>query len=305
MDKALVLNIQKFSIHDGEGIRTTIFFKGCGLGCIWCHNPESQSYHPQLMRYEERCKKCGFCIKTCPNAAVSINEDEKILYSRSKCKGCGICTDFCAYDVLEIVGKYYTVDELVKELRKDLILYEQSGGGVTLSGGEVMSQPVGFLINLSKKLKRIGIKINIDTGGFAPWSSFEKIAPYVDTFLYDIKVLDREKHLKYIGEGLELILENLVNLNELNAKINIRIPIIGKVNDDLEEMKRIISWLRDQNINTKQINLLPYHNTGSVKYECLGIKYRDDMMGVPTNERMEEIVEVFRQAGFSNVLVGG
>src|SRR5699024_1982953 len=158
MDKALVTNIQKFSLHDGDGIRTTIFFKGCGLHCMWCHNPESQNYNPQLMRYEERCMKCGSCVKACSNEALSIGENGDILFDRDKCKVCGRCIDFCAYDALEIAGKYYTTDELVEEARKDIILYEESGGGVTLSGGEVMSQSADFLLDLLKKLNRLGIK---------------------------------------------------------------------------------------------------------------------------------------------------
>lgn len=305
MDKALVLNIQKFSLHDGDGIRSTIFFKGCGLQCLWCHNPESQNYRPQLMRYEERCKGCGACTKACPNEAVFISEDGEILYHRDKCKACGRCVDFCAYDALEIAGKYYTVDELVEEVKKDMIIYEESGGGVTLSGGEVMSQSADFLLDLLKKLKRIGIRVDIDTCGLAPWESYEKIAPYVDTFLYDIKMLDEEIHLKFIGKGLDVILDNLVNLNKLGSKINIRIPIIGKVNDDLAEMERVANWLLEHKIKVTQLNLLPYHNTGSVKYERLGIKYREDLMSVPTNEKMEEIKEIFKANGFNNVFIGG
>ena len=305
MDKALVLNIQKFSLHDGQGIRTTIFFKGCGLSCLWCHNPESQNYKPQLMRYEERCKKCGACTKACQNEAVSINEDGEIIYNKDKCKACGRCVDFCAYDALELAGKYYTAEELVEEVRKDIILYEESGGGVTLSGGEVMSQSPEFLLDLLKRLKRIGIKVDIDTCGLANWESYEKIAPYVDTFLYDIKMLDNEKHLEFIGEGLDVILENLVKLNNLDTKINIRIPIIGKVNDDLEEMERVAKWLIDNKIRIIQMNLLPYHSAGSVKYERLGIEYRDDLMSIPTNEKMEKIKEVFEQNGFNNIFIGG
>ncbi len=305
MDKALVLNIQKFSIHDGEGIRTTIFFKGCGLHCLWCHNPESQNYKPQLMRYDERCKKCGACVKACPNGAMSMTDDGEIIYDREKCKGCGRCVDFCAYDALEIAGKYYTVDELVEEAKKDMIVYEESGGGVTLSGGEIMSQSPEFLLDLVKKLNRIGINIAIDTCGYAPWESYEIIAPYVDTFLYDVKMLDKEKHLKFIGPGLDLILENLIKLNEIGAKINIRIPIIGKVNDNLEEMEELAKWFIEKNIQVSQINLLIYHSAGSVKYERLGLEYKDDLMTKPSKEKMEEIKEVFKKNGFNNTIIGG
>lgn len=305
MDKALVTNIQKFSLHDGDGIRTTIFFKGCGLHCMWCHNPESQNYNPQLMRYEERCMKCGSCVKACSNEALSIGENGDILFDRDKCKVCGRCIDFCAYDALEIAGKYYTTDELVEEARKDIILYEESGGGVTLSGGEVMSQSADFLLDLLKKLNRLGIKADIDTCGFAPWESYEKIADYVDTFLYDIKMINKEKHLEFIGEGLDVILDNLIKLNNLDTDINIRIPIIGKINDDLSEMQKVSDWLVKNKIRVKQINLLPYHSAGSSKYERLGLDYQDERMSVPTEKRMEEIKDLFNKNGFNNIYIGG
>lgn len=305
MDKALVTNIQKFSLHDGDGIRTTIFFKGCGLHCMWCHNPESQNYNPQLMRYEERCMKCGSCVKACPNEALSIGENGDILFDRDKCKACGRCIDFCAYDALEIAGKYYTTDELVEEARKDIILYEESGGGVTLSGGEVMSQSADFLLDLIKKLNRLGIKVDIDTCGFAPWSSYEKISDHVDTFLYDIKMINKEKHLEFIGEGLDVILDNLIKLNNLDTNINIRIPIIGKINDDLSEMQKVSDWLVKNKIRVKQINLLPYHSAGSSKYERLGLDYQDERMSVPTEKRMEEIKDLFNKNGFNNIYIGG
>lgn len=305
MDKALVTNIQKFSLHDGDGIRTTIFFKGCGLHCMWCHNPESQNYNPQLMRYEERCMKCGSCVKACPNEALSIGENGDILFDRDKCKACGRCIDFCAYDALEIAGKYYTTDELVEEARKDIILYEESGGGVTLSGGEVMSQSADFLLDLIKKLNRLGIKVDIDTCGFAPWSSYEKISDHVDTFLYDIKMINKEKHLEFIGEGLDVILDNLIRLNNLDTNINIRIPIIGKINDDLSEMQKVSDWLVKNKIRVKQINLLPYHSAGSSKYERLGLDYQDERMSVPTEKRMEEIKDLFNKNGFNNIYIGG
>lgn len=305
MNKALVLNIQKFSLHDGDGIRTTIFFKGCGLNCLWCHNPESQNYSQELMRYEERCKNCRACVKVCPQKAFTISDDGDILFDRSKCESCGICVDFCAYDALEIAGKYYTAEELFEEVKKDIILYEESGGGVTLSGGEPMSQDSDFLLDLVKRLNRVGIKVNIDTSGFAPWQTFEKIAAYVDVFLYDMKTIDKEKHEDFIGRGLDLTLSNLIKLNDLDTDINIRIPIIGKVNDELSEMIRISNWLKENKIRVKQINILPYHKAGSGKYERLGIEYEDEKMTLVSEEKIEEIKNVFKKSGFKNICIGG
>lgn len=305
MNKALVTNIQKFSLHDGEGIRTTIFFKGCGLHCLWCHNPESQNFKAELMRYEERCVECGACVKACPQNALYIDDDGKVLFQRDKCVACGRCVDFCAYNALEIAGKYYTVEELVEKVRKDIILYEESGGGVTLSGGEAMAQSIDFLLDLLKRLNRLGIKVDIDTCGFAPWESYERVLPYVDTFLYDIKTIDKKKHEEFIGEGLDLILDNLRKLNEMEAKINIRIPIIGKVNDELSEMKDVIHWLIENKIKTSQINLLPYHEIGRDKYNRLGREYDEDRMAVPDDVRMKEIKELFEKNAFNNVHIGG
>lgn len=304
MNQALILNIQRFSIHDGEGIRTTIFFKGCGLHCKWCHNPESQNYKMQIMRYEERCKKCDACIIACPNNAVK-KVDGRIILDRDKCQACGICVDYCAYNSLEIAGKYYTSDELVDIVKKDNIMYEESGGGVTLSGGEVMSQPIEFLLELCKKLKKIGIHICIDTCGLAPVESYRKIGPYVDTFLYDIKTLDAEKHREFIGEGLDVILNNLIEINKFSSNINIRIPIIGQVNDELDEMSKIANWLLENKIKVQCINLLPYHNTGSTKYERLDLSYDHESMSVPDQWKMEDIKNIFKEKGFQNIKVGG
>ncbi|SET58721.1 pyruvate formate lyase activating enzyme [Natronincola peptidivorans] len=304
MKQALVFNAQRFSLHDGEGIRTTIFFKGCGLYCRWCHNPESQSYAMQVLGYEERCKKCGACIMACPNNAVRESEGQIVL-DREKCKACGKCIDYCAYNALEMAGKYYTTDELVNIAKRDMILYEESGGGVTLSGGEAMSQPIEFLLELCKKLKKIGIHVTMDTCGFAPKESFRRLAPYIDSFLYDMKTLDEDKHREFIGEGLDVILDNLIEINKLSSHIHIRIPIIGKFNDDLEEMLKVAEWLLANKIKVQSINLLPYHSAGSIKYQRLGLSYDHEAMGVPEESKMEEVKKIFIEKGFQNIKIGG
>lgn len=304
MEKALVLNIQRFSPHDGDGIRTTIFFKGCGLHCLWCHNPESQNYKREIMIFEERCRKCGFCIKNCSNSAMSFL-DGKLSIDRDRCQACGDCVEECAYSALELAGNHYSVGELLEEARRDMIIYDESGGGVTLSGGEVMSQDIDFLLELCQGLDRLGIRVNIDTCGLAPSESYERIAPYVDTFLYDIKTIDREKHLEYIGGGMEVILNNLILLNGLGAKINIRLPIIGGVNDSPGDIKLIIDWLDGERIKVGQVNLLPYHNTGSGKYERLGKEYRGQKLKVPGESDMEVLKKLFIDAGYDRVFIGG
>lgn len=302
MELPYIINIQKYSIHDGDGIRTTVFFKGCGLRCLWCHNPESQSFEKELMFSDEKCVGCGSCSRFCPEHAIEIESDGKAHTDPLKCVRCGECSDFCLNDAREMTGKQYTVPELLKELEKDRIFYEQSGGGVTLSGGEVMAQNPDYIESLAKALKNRGISVVIDTCGFAPFENFERILPYTDMFLYDVKHIDPEMHRKFTGQSNELILENLKKLSDRNAPINIRIPTVEGVNADDISMGNIIAFLKD-NIKVAKVNLLPYHNTGSHKYHKLS---RESVLfSAPSAERMEELKRRFENAGFQNVKIGG
>lgn len=301
---SLITSIQKYSIHDGDGIRTTVFFKGCGLRCVWCHNPETQSYKKQPLYDKERCVGCRSCEMACPHKAIH-EEDGKVVTDLTLCDACGTCTDYCNLNLREIVGKEYTVEELVKELKKDEMFYEQSGGGVTLSGGEVMTADMDYVERLCKKLVQFGITVTIDTCGYAPYENFEKILPYIDTFLYDIKTMDNEIHKKYMGAGNELILSNLERLNAAGARIYIRIPTIKEVNGTDQSMKDIIAYLLEKKIQAACVNLLPYHNTGSAKYAKLGGRYEGEELHAPNQEEMEHFVTLFKEAGFHNVKIGG
>lgn len=304
MESPYIFNIQKFSIHDGDGIRTTLFFKGCPLTCLWCHNPESQRFPLELMFYHERCTACGACIPPCPNHANSL-EDGRLVIDRSLCTSCGICTDYCLSNAREVVGKNYTVDELVKEVKKDQMFYEESGGGVTLSGGEVMVQNMDYIEELCRKLHKKGFNISIDTCGYAPYESFQRILPFVDTFLYDIKEMDSGQHKKYMGVDNQLILENLVKLNQDHAVINLRIPIIAGVNDSETFINETAAFLKENGIHTKQINLLPYHNTGKSKYENLDRAYEEEEMKVPDSDKMTQFQHILINHGFNNTKIGG
>ena len=300
-----IFNIQKFSTHDGDGVRTTIFFKGCPLRCKWCHNPDRQHYYKELIFHHHKCTACGRCVAKCKQGANSI-VDGKIVFDRSKCTACGVCTDWCITEARELAGKEYTVDALVKEAMKDKIFYEQSGGGVTLSGGEVMaSQHMDYVEEVCRKLHENGVSVFIDTSGYTDYENLKRILPYVDVFLYDIKVMDPEDHKKYIGVDNSLILENLKKLSDDGAGLYIRLPIIQQVNATDEHIESVIHFLKENNIHARQVNLLPYHDIGKGKYASLDMEYHDDEMSVPVSELMEHFKSMFEEQGFNKVNIGG
>ena len=300
-----VTNIQKYSIHDGDGIRTTVFFKGCHLKCQWCHNPETQSFEKELQVDVPKCTGCGRCAAACHERAITISPEGKSVTDREKCAVCGKCEAACLGNYRTVVGRDYTVDELVKICMQDLMFYEESGGGVTLSGGEVMAMDSDYIKALVRKLFREGVSVAIDTCGQAPYGNYEAILPYVDTWLYDIKVMDDEKHRRYMGMGNRLILDNLTKIAAAGAKIYIRIPVVKEVNGDAESMAAIIGFLKEHDIRPPQVNLLPYHSTGSHKYGKLGMDYPGQSLTVPTDEEMQGFVRQWNEAGFGNVIIGG
>lgn len=299
-----ITNIQKFSIHDGDGIRTTVFFKGCPLKCEWCHNPETQKFEKEMQVDREKCTGCGACAAVCPNGAIHMEEGRPIL-DAEVCVFCGKCTRFCPTGAREVIGQEYTVKELVKELMKDQMFYEESGGGVTLSGGEVMSMDMDYLLAVAKELKRQDVTLTIDTCGFVPYEKFQELLPYVNTFLYDVKVIDPELHKKYMGTDNALILENLVRLAKDGARIYIRIPTVKEVNGNEENMKETIAFLQEHDIHPAQINLLPYHDTGSGKYRKLDMEYKGTDLHAPDKEEMEALAALFINAGYKNTKIGG
>ena len=300
-----ITNIQKFSIHDGDGIRTTVFFKGCPLKCEWCHNPETQRFEKEMQVDREKCTGCGTCASVCPNGAVRMTEDHRPAWDPKACTFCGKCENFCPAGSREIVGREYTVKELTKELMKDQMFYEESGGGVTFSGGEVMSMDMDFILAMAKELKRQDVTLTIDTCGYVPYERFEKILPYVNTFLYDVKVMDPELHKKYMGTDNKLILENLIRLSQDGARIYIRIPTIKEVNGNEQNMKETIAFLKEHDIHPAGVNLLPYHDTGSGKYAKLGMEYKGTDLHAPDKEEMEAFAALFVNAGFTNTKIGG
>lgn len=274
--KATIFDIERNSYVDGPGIRTTVFFKGCNLRCAWCHNPESQSPKPQMMFYKNKCTGCGKCKEKCPNHLES-------------CELCGKCTLYCPHDAREICGKEYTVDEVMREILKDKAFYDHSGGGVTFSGGECMLQ-IDFLEEILKTCKENGIHTAVDTAGHVPYEYFERILPYTNLFLYDVKCYDSEKHKKYTGVRNELILENLKKLLATGKSVWVRIPIIPTVNDTVEESQRIKAYISSCG-KPEKIELLPYHAMGEHKYAA--INRESHMFPIPSKETMEDLNKIF------------
>lgn len=274
--KATIFDIERNSYVDGPGIRTTVFFKGCNLRCAWCHNPESQSPKIQMMFYKNKCTGCGKCEEKCPNAL-------------EKCELCGKCTFYCPHDAREICGKEYTVDEIICEILKDKAFYDNSGGGVTFSGGECMLQ-IDFLEEALKACKENGIHTAVDTAGHVSFEHFERILPYTDLFLYDIKCYDSEKHKKYTGVSNELIFSNLKKLLQTDKTIWVRIPVIPTVNDTVEEILGIKELIFSFG-SPERVELLPYHTMGEHKYAAL---VRDvQPFSVPSDEKMAQLKKIF------------
>jgi len=300
MSKSIIFNIQKFSIHDGPGIRTTVFFKGCPLSCLWCHNPESQDVNKEILYDKNKCVLCGKCKEVCPTNAIKI-EDGKLTTDKNKCNFCGQCVIYCVHGAREIVGKEYSVDDVMKEVIKDKIFYEQSNGGVTVSGGEPLMQ-IDFVEELLMRLKGENIHTAVDTSGAVSFDILERVAKYTDLFLYDLKLMDDEKHKGYVGVSNKSIIENLIKLSKIHSNINIRLPIIGKVNDNTEHIEKVLELLKDLNI--KKVNLLPYHSIAKHKYEKLGLFYEDEKMSVPSEGKMSSFKEMFEKNGYI-VKIGG
>ena len=272
---SVIFDIERNSFVDGPGIRTTVFFKGCNLKCAWCHNPESQDFKPQMMFYGNKCTGCGKCKEICATP--------------EKCVFCGKCTVYCPVNARKVCGKEYTVDEVFKQIIKDKLFYENSGGGVTFSGGECMLQ-MDFLLEILKKCKENGIHTAVDTAGNVPFASFEKIMPYTDLFLYDVKVFDSERHKQYTGVDNKLILENLKCLLEKKVKIWIRIPIIPDVNDTIQEMQNVKDFLFKYG-RPEKIELLPYHAMGENKYCAIGKNYQK--FEIPDNDKISHLRKIF------------
>lgn len=282
-----IFNIQKFSINDGPGIRTTVFMKGCPLNCLWCHNPESKSRKTEIFFDARKCVGCRSC-EVCPYGCHVFTDTEHI-FNREKCIACGKCAAECYTDALELVGTEKSVEEIIAEVMKDEAFYENSGGGMTLSGGEPMFQ-FDFTYELLKRAKENGLHTCIETCGFAKWEQYEKIADLVDIFLFDYKETDPGKHKEFTGVTNELILENLKKLDEKGCKTVLRCPIIPGLNDTDEHFTGIAKTANSLR-NVLEINVEPYHPLGKGKSEMLGKEYFSDDLSFADDNAVKEWIE--------------
>ena len=307
----MIYDIQGFSVQDGPGIRTTVFLKGCPLHCPWCHSPESQKFYPQLSWISMRCigtEACQErCMKACPKGAVEYGpkgvnsqtqqEIQLVHVKRDLCDNCGKCGEVCYPHALYLCGKAYTVDEVLKKVLADRSFYEHSGGGVTISGGEALSQPL-FTLELLRRLKEEGIHTALDTTGYAPWEIVEKTIPYTDLYLLDLKHMDDERHFKTVGVHNERILDNARRLAAAGAKFQIRIPVIPLFNDSEENIRATAEFCAKElgPDAVTVVQLLPYHNLGVSKH----LRISDEPVAeatVPSDEKMQRLKEIVESCG--------
>ncbi len=264
--KATVTEIKRFAVHDGDGIRTTVFLKGCPLRCVWCHNPEGLVKEKQLAFYAHKCTGCGECVKVC---SAHVFEANKHVFEREKCIACGKCTDVCAVDALKIYGKEMTAREVLDVVLEDKAFYDSSGGGLTISGGECLTYP-DFCEELLRLAKQNGVNTAVDTCGFVPRATLDRVIPYADIFLYDVKAIDEDVHVKCTGVSNKLILDNLRYLDEKGCKTEIRTPCVPGWNDgELDKIAEFVSTLK----NVTKAVVLEYNPLAESKYDALDLKY--------------------------------
>ncbi len=293
-NQGMVFNIQRYSIQDGPGIRTTVFLKGCPLSCLWCSNPESQKSGPELMFRPTLCDGCGKCLSACPVSAMQVWEG-KLRIDRARCNGCMFCISACLRNALDIAGKLTTVDQVITEVQKDQPFYGTSGGGVTISGGEPLFQPE-FTVRILEESHLIGIHTCLETAGYSSRKVIEMVLPHTDLFYYDLKHMNNEAHQKLTGVPVEPILDNLRFIDAAKKEIVIRVPLIPGRNDSEEnitETARFSASLK----SVSRIDILPYHRFGEGKYAGLGREYPLTGVASPSEEALAHTLETVGRFG--------
>jgi len=292
--EGLIFSIQRYSTEDGPGIRTTVFMKGCPLRCLWCHNPEGQESHPQIVFNDTRCIGCKGCVDACPQGAITFTEDGPRT-DRGKCQNCGKCAEVCPAAARELIGKCMTAEEAFVEVEKDALFYRNSGGGVTVGGGEPTTQP-RFLVEFLKKCHEKGIHTALDTSGYVKWKTMEEILEHVDLVLYDIKQIDPAKHADYSGVSNELILENASRICSKGIPIIVRVPVIPGYTDGEQNIRDIMEFVCGLE-SVATVDLLPFHRLGEPKYKKLDRNYEFEGTQPPTDEYMQKLKRLVESFG--------
>jgi len=302
----LIANIQRFSLDDGPGIRTIVFVKGCPLKCPWCHNPEMQSPELEIYYHELKCTKCGICAEVCEQQAITPPRPngEPPIRDRKKCIKCLECVKNCPNQALTLVGQKMTMDEIVQEALSDQLFFKNSGGGVTISGGEPLLFP-DFVCELAERLKKEDCHVAIETSGFGKWEDLERFSNYIDLFLYDLKHIDERKHKEVIGVSNQIILENLKKLVAKNKAIRIRIPVIPDFNMDPDVMNQIGDFLVSLGGNAiEAVDLLPYHSFAEMKYKQLDRQYKYEGLASLEKESILDLEKILIDKGLSTTIGG-
>ncbi|GHT77110.1 glycyl-radical enzyme activating protein [Spirochaetia bacterium] len=291
-ETACIFDLQRMSIHDGPGIRTNVFFKGCNLRCFWCHNPESWHFEPDIQYFRVKCIGCGACVSACPEGLHSADEQHGHLFNHDGCIACGACAAVCPAGSLVLTGRMMTVDEVFSVVKRDMLFYRKSGGGVTLSGGEPLLQ-YQFAVKLMQRLHDEGINTAVESALCLPLENIEAAAAETDFFLVDMKIADGNHHKKVTGVSNEPILENLQWLDRSGANYCLRIPLIPGVNDDEDVMGKIAQFAGTLN-NVQYIEFMPYHQLGEGKYTSLGMESKTSGLKAPSKERMACLAALFK-----------